>query len=114
MDYRLEPAYPLFHRLVPMLDQIATGFTFTEGPVWRGDNLLFSDIPNSRTVCYRPRLEGPEISTFRHPTGNANGLTLDHDGRLLACEHSGRRVSRIDHSGKVETIADSYQGKRLN
>jgi gluconolactonase len=97
-----------------MLDRVATGFGFTEGPVWRGDDLLFSDIPNSRTIRYQPGFGGAEITTFRHPTGNANGLTLDHEGRVLACEHSGRRVSRIDHAGKVETVADNYEGKRLN
>lgn len=114
MNYRFEPAYPTFARLVPMLDQIACGFGFTEGPVWRGEDLLFSDIPNSRTVRYRPTPAGPEITTFRHPSGNANGLTLDHQGRLIACEHSGRRVSRIGDDGRVETLADSYEGKRLN
>ena len=114
MNYRFDVAYPTFCRLVPMLDQIATGFGFTEGPVWRGEDLLFSDIPNSRTVHYRPTASGPEITTFRHPTGNANGLTLDHQGRLIACEHSGRRVSRVDHAGAVETLADRYEGKRLN
>ncbi|HZR01016.1 MAG TPA: SMP-30/gluconolactonase/LRE family protein [Chloroflexota bacterium] len=114
MDYRLEDAYPTFRRLVPMLDCVATGFTFTEGPVWRGDDLLFSDIPNNRTIRYRPLPEGPEITTFRTPSGNANGLTLDRQGRLLACEHSGRRVSRVDESGRAETVVDSYKGKRLN
>lgn len=114
MHYQLEPAYPLFPRIVPMLEQVACGFGFTEGPVWRGEELLFSDIPNSRTVRYRPGAGGAEISTFRHPTGNANGLTLDHQGRVLACEHSGRRVSRVGQDGKVETVADRYEGKRLN
>src|SRR5437870_10058441 len=114
MDYQLEATYPAFRRLVPMLDRLATGFTFTEGPVWRGDDLLFSDIPNSRTIRYRPLPEGPEITTFRLPTGNANGLTLDRHGRLLCCEHSGRRVSRVDSNGRVETVVDNYQGKKLN
>lgn len=97
-----------------MLDRVSGGFTFTEGPVWRGEDLLFSDIPASRTIRYRPSSGGAEISTFRYPTGNANGLTLDHEGRVLACEHTGRRVSRINEDGKVETVADSYDGKRLN
>ncbi|HLZ07637.1 MAG TPA: SMP-30/gluconolactonase/LRE family protein [Chloroflexota bacterium] len=114
MNYKLDAAYTTFSHVVPMLDQVATGFTFTEGPVWRGSDLLFSDINNSRTVRYQPLPEGPAISTFRTPSGNANGLTLDHEGRLLACEHSGRRVSRIDARGKVETIADNFEGKRLN
>lgn len=114
MDYRFEDAYPTFRHLVPMVDRIATGFTFTEGPVWRGDHLLFSDIPNSRTIRYRPLPEGPEITTFRHPTGNANGMTLDRHGNLLCCEHSGRRLSRVDTNGNVEPVAASYQGKKLN
>jgi gluconolactonase len=97
-----------------MLDRIATGFTFTEGPVWRGEDLLFSDIPNNRTVRYRPTPEGPEVTTFRHPTGNANGLTLDLEGNVIACEHTARRVSRVRADGTVETLADAYQGKRLN
>ena len=91
-DFRLEPAYATFHRLIPMLDRIASGFGFTEGPVWRGSDLLFSDIPNSRTIRYVPGSGGGEITTFRQPSGNANGLTLEHQKRLLACEHSGRRV----------------------
>jgi gluconolactonase len=114
MEYHLEETHPLFRRLVPMLDRVATGFSFTEGPVWRGDDLLFSDIPNSRTIRYRALPEGPELTTFRHPSGNANGLTLDRRGNLLACEHSGRRVSRVDARGRVETVVDNYQGKRLN
>lgn len=114
MDYRLEAAYPSFQRLAPVLERVATGFTFTEGPVWRGEDLLFSDIPNSRTIRYRPLPEGPEITTFRTPTGNANGLTLDRQGNLLCCEHSGRRVSRVDGQGAVEMVVDNYQGKRLN
>jgi sugar lactone lactonase YvrE len=114
MEYRLEDASPIFRRLFAMLDRVAGGFSFTEGPVWRGDDLLFSDIPNSRTVRYRPLPEGPEITTFRHPTGNANGLTVDREGNLIACEHSTRRVSRVDANGSAETLVDAYEGKRLN
>jgi sugar lactone lactonase YvrE len=114
MDYRLEDSSPVFRRVFGMLERIAGGFSFTEGPVWRGDDLLFSDIPNNRTVRYRPLPEGPEITTFRHPTGNANGLTLDLQGNLIACEHSTRRVTRIDANGNVETVVDAYEGKRLN
>ncbi|MBV9354600.1 MAG: SMP-30/gluconolactonase/LRE family protein [Chloroflexi bacterium] len=97
-----------------MLDRVASGFGFTEGPVWRGDQLLFSDIPNSRTIRYRPLPEGPEVTTFRHPTDNANGMTLDRQGNLIACEHTARRVSRVDREGRAELVVDAYQGKRLN
>jgi gluconolactonase len=114
MDYRLEDGTPAFRNLLQMLERVASGFSFTEGPVWRGDDLLFSDIPNSRTVRYRPLAEGPEITTFRHPTNNSNGLTLDLDGNLLACEHTSRSVTRVDAQGQVTTLAASYEGKRLN
>jgi gluconolactonase len=114
LDYQLEENHPSFRRLFPTLDQVAGGFTFTEGPVWREDRLLFSDIPNSRTVCYRPLPEGPEITTFRHPTGNANGLTLDRQGNVIACEHTTRQVTRIHGDGRVEVLASAYEGKRLN
>jgi gluconolactonase len=114
VDYAFEDVSPLFRRLVPMLDRVASGFGFTEGPVWRGDELLFSDIPNSRTIRYRSLPEGPEVTTFRHPTGNANGMTLDRQGNLIACEHAARRVSRVDHHGQAELVVDAYQGKRLN
>ncbi len=91
---------------------LATGFEFTEGPVWQDDgSLLFSDIPANRT--YRWTAEDGAV-VWREPTGNANGLTLDREGRLLACEHSGRQVSRIEPDGQVTTVADRYRGKRLN
>jgi gluconolactonase len=93
-------------------EQIATGFQFTEGPVWHPDGyLIFSDIPASRTYTWRP--DGT-VSVFREPSGFANGLTLDRERHLIACEHGGRRVSRIDADGTVTTLADSYGGKRLN
>jgi gluconolactonase len=104
----------VFRTLLGMLERVASGFSFTEGPVWRGDDLLFSDIPNNRTVRYRPLAEGPEISTFRHPTGNANGLTLDRHGHLISCEHTTRQVTRLDDQGQVHVLASSYEGKRLN
>lgn len=93
-------------------EQLATGFQFTEGPIWLADgSLLFSDIPANRT--YRWTAESGAV-IWREPTGNANGLTLDRQGRLLACEHSGRQVSRIEADGSVVVVADQYEGKRLN
>ena len=77
-------------------------------------SLLFSDIPNSRTVCWRESPEGFSVSTYRTPSGNANGLTLDGEGRLISCEHSARRVSRQEADGSYSSLADSYQGKKLN
>ncbi|MCH7626159.1 MAG: SMP-30/gluconolactonase/LRE family protein [Chloroflexi bacterium] len=98
----------------PTITHLATGFGFTEGPIWRGDHLLFTDIPNSRIVRYQVAEEGPVVSTFRYPSGNANGMTLDGDGNLVTCEHSNRRVTRTDDMGNITVLANRYEGKRLN
>ena len=95
-----------------VVERIAGGFGFTEGPVWRGDALLFSDIRNQRIVRWRQLREGPEVTTLCF--GQSNGLTLDQEGTLLAAEHGGRRVSRIAADGSRTTLAERYQGRRLN
>ncbi|HWE63250.1 MAG TPA: SMP-30/gluconolactonase/LRE family protein, partial [Chloroflexota bacterium] len=108
---------PAFWHLVArdaVLEHLATGFRTTEGPVWRGDHLLFTDIPRSRIVRWQMLPEGPEVRTFRAPTDNANGLTLDRAGRLICCEHTTRRVTRLDQDGTVTVLADRFKGKRLN
>lgn len=93
-------------------ERIATDLEFTEGPVWHPDgHLLFSDIP-ADTICkWTP--DG-KLEKFRSPSGNSNGLTLDRQGRLVACEHGNRRVSRTEQDGTIVTLADRYRGKRLN
>jgi gluconolactonase len=96
------------------LERVAGGFGFTEGPLWLGDHLLFSDIASSRIVRWQERPEGPELRTFRAPSNLANGLTVDRQGRLLACEGSTRRLTRTDRSGVVAVVADRYEGKRIN
>jgi len=93
-------------------EKLAGSFQFIEGPVWQADgSLLFSDIPASRIYRWTPD-EGAQV--WREPTGNSDGLTLDREGRLIACEHSGRRVSRTEADGAVVAIASHYQGGRLN
>lgn len=94
------------------VELVMEGFQFLEGPVWRPDGvLLFSDIP-ANTIY---QLEPPAtITSFRNPSGNANGLANDIDGLLLAAEHGNRRVSRTEAGGDVVTVADTYQGDRLN
>ncbi|MXY21466.1 MAG: SMP-30/gluconolactonase/LRE family protein [Dehalococcoidia bacterium] len=84
-----------------------------EGPLWWSDGgyLLFSDIHNNRRMKWSPD-EG--VTLFQQPTNHANGLTRDLKGRLLACEHSARRVTRQDSDGEVTTIANRYRGSRLN
>jgi gluconolactonase len=94
------------------IERVAGGLTFTEGPVWRRGQLLFSDIPNKRIVRWRRLPEGPELTTFA--TGMSNGLTLDRQGRVLAAEHDGRRVTRVADDGARTVLAEQFQGKRLN
>ena len=117
MDVQIEAHDNTIWQIVPekvSLEQVATGFGFTEGPIWYGDALLFSDIPRNRIVRWHMRGEGPEVTTFRSPSGNSNGLTLDRSGRLIACEHSTRRVTRTEVDGSVSVLAERYQGRRLN
>jgi gluconolactonase len=93
-------------------EKIVGGFEFTEGPIWHPDGyLLFSDIPAARIYRWSP--EGG-VSVWREGSGNSNGLTLDRQGRLVACEHGNRRVSRTLPDGTVVTVADQYEGRRLN
>jgi sugar lactone lactonase YvrE len=77
----------------------------------KGGYLLFSDIPANRIKKWTPK-DG--ISDFRFPSGKSNGLTFDRRGRLIACEHANRRVSRTEEDGTIVTIASHYKGKKLN
>ena len=84
-----------------------------EGPLWWADGgyLLFSDIHNNR----RMKLDSDQnISTFQEPTNRSNGLTRDLQGRLVACEHDSRRVTRLEANGDVTVLANSFQGRQLN
>lgn len=117
MDIQIEAYDSAVWQLVPekvTLERIATGFGFTEGPVWCGDHLLFSDIPQSRIVRWCVHDERQEVTTFRSPSGYSNGLTLDRKGRLIACEHGTRRVTRTETDGSVSVLAERYEGRRLN
>ena len=84
-----------------------------EGPLWwrEGGYLLFSDIHNSRRMKWTAD-EG--VSLFMEPTNRANGLTRDPSGRLLACEHDTRRVTRQEPDGSITVVASNYRGRRLN
>ena len=111
----LEVHNPGLHGLIAPdtpIERGAGGLTFTEGPVWRGDALLFSDIPNKRIARWRRLPEGPELTTYA--TGMSNGLTLDRQGQVLAAEHDGRRVTRVADNGMRTVLAEQFQGKRLN
>ncbi len=100
------------------LHKLWTGAAWAEGPVWFGDarQLLFSDIPNDRILRFVPDASGlaGQVSVFREPAQHANGHTRDRQGRLVSCEHGGRRVTRTEHDGRVTVVADRWAGKRLN
>jgi gluconolactonase len=116
-----QPTYeiidPRFDALVngnAHLDQLYTGCKWAEGPAWFGGGryLVWSDIPNNRMMRY-DETDG-SVSVFRSPSNNSNGNTVDRRGRLVTCEHGGRRVSRTEHDGTTVIIADRFEGKRLN
>jgi len=96
------------------LDRLHTGCRWAEGPAYlpAARSLVWSDIPNDRML----RLDecSGAVSVFRQPAGHSNGNTVDRSGRLVTCEHGGRRVSRTEFDGRVITLADRYDGKRLN
>ncbi|TKD13089.1 SMP-30/gluconolactonase/LRE family protein [Polyangium fumosum] len=98
---------------VGTVEQVQGNFMFTEGPQWNPatKTLLFTDIPANRIYEHTP---GGAIDVFREPSANTNGLALDQNGLLIACEHSGRRVSRTLANGTLASIADTYDGKKLN
>jgi gluconolactonase len=122
---RLDPALDAIVPANPKIEKLASGFQFTEGPVWvrDGNYLLFSD-PNNNTI-YRWTTEG-QVSIFRTKSGYAgvdigaykqpgsNGLTLDKEGRLTINQHGNRQVVRLEKNGVVTVLADRYEGKRLN
>jgi len=94
------------------LEKVAGDFQFIEGPILHPDGfLLFSDIPAN--IIYK-LTSNQQVEVFRRPSGKANGNTLDKENRLLTAEHENRRVSRTEKDGKVITLADRYEGKRLN
>ena len=96
------------------VERLWSGARWSEGPVWfaAGRYLLWSDIPNNRILRWDDT-DG-SVSCFRHPSDNANGHTVDRQGRLVSCEHLTRRVTRTEHDGSITVIADRFEGKRLN
>ena len=96
----------------PDAERLATGFGFTEGPLWHPDGyLLFVDIP--RSLIFR-LVPGGEPEVIRENSGGSNGLTFDLQGRLVMCEGNNRRVTRMETDGAVTPLATEWEGKRLN
>ena len=108
-SHEFETLFPEDAVLVP----VATGFKFTEGPVWipAAGKLLLSDIPANRIFSLTST---GRSAIFRKRSGGSNGLTLDKLGRLVVCEQSGRRVSRTEKDGSITVLAASFRDKRLN
>jgi gluconolactonase len=124
---KVERLDPRFDELIPkdaVIEKLAEGFKWTEGPVWIPGRkfLLFSDIPNNAIIQWSEP-EGKRL--FMKPAGytgaaprggesGTNGLTLDCEGRLVMCQHGDRRVVRVEKDGHWTTLVDKYQGKRFN
>lgn len=121
---RLDPALDELIDPDAQIEQIATGFQFTEGPLWHPDGyLLFSDPnanviyayhPNGNVAIHRTKsgYSGFDIGEYHQP--GSNGLTFDSEGRLVICEHGNRRVVRLEHKGPLTVLADRFEGLRLN
>ncbi len=121
---RLDPSLGSLIARDARVELLDVGFAWPEGPVWvtREGCLLFSDIPRNAILKWTER-QGASI--WMQPSGytgiayygkepGSNGLTIDGEGRLWACEHGDRRVSRLEPRGGKITIVDSYEGQRLN
>lgn len=95
------------------VEKFIGGYRFTEGPVWshEGGFLLFSDVPSGRILKVTP---GEPAVVFRDKTQGGSGNALDGQGRVYTCETRGRRVVRADRNGKLEVLAERWEGKRLN
>jgi gluconolactonase len=123
----LEVNDPNFFTLIELsapIQKLASGFDWSEGPVWIKDGgyLLFSDVPSNTVYRWK---EGDGVSVFLKPSGytgstpragepGSNGLTTDSQGRLVLCEHGDRRIGRVEKDGRHVTLADKFNGKRFN
>lgn len=110
----LDPRFEHYRLSHATVERLWTGCRWAEGPVWLGDAraLLWTDLPNDRILRWDE--ETGDVAPYRTPSGKANGLTRDRQGRLIACEHGGRRLTRTEYDGSITIMADSYQGKPLN
>jgi gluconolactonase len=110
----LDPRFEQYWLKQSAVERLYTGCRWSEGPVWFGDGryLLWSDIPNNRVLKWEEATG--TVSVFQQPSNFANGHTRDRHGRLITCEHGGRRVTRTEYDGTLTVLMDTWQGHRLN
>jgi gluconolactonase len=110
----LDPSFARYRLFNASVERLATGMRWCEGPVWVGDArcVLWSDIPNNSIMRWDE--ETGRTTIFRKPSNNSNGLTRDRQGRLITCEHGGRRVTRTEYDGSITVLIDKFEGKQLN
>src|SRR6201989_2947306 len=112
--HALDPRFEKYWLKLSAVERLTTARRLAEGPGWFGDGryLLCSDIPNHRIIKWEE--ETGAVSIYRKPSNFGNGNTRDRQGRLITCEHGGRRVTRTEYDGSITVIMDSFNGKRLN
>ncbi len=110
----IQPSFLRYRLMNASVERLATGMAWAEGPVWFGDGryLLWSDIPNDRMMRWDET--SGAVSVFRQSSHHANGNTRDRSGRLITCEHVGRRVTRTEYDGSITVLMDRWEGKRLS
>ena len=116
---RLDPAFDKLIAPDAKVEVLATGFNWSEGPVWKDGQILFSDVPENTVFGWK---EGEtSAATFLKPSGSlsgdgqgSNGLAVDAGGSLILCQHGERRIARLEKDGSFTSLADRYEGKRFN
>ncbi|PIB42102.1 gluconolactonase [Pseudomonas sp. 2822-15] len=110
----LDPLFAHYRIAHAKVERLGGGLRWAEGPAWFADGrfLLFTDLPNDRIMRWDEATG--VLGVFRQPANQANGMTRDRQGRLLVCEHGGRRVTRTEYDGSITVLADSFAGKPLN
>jgi gluconolactonase len=119
---RLDPAFDKLVAPGTKVEKLAEGFTWSEGPVWINESVVFSDVPTN--IAYRWKEGMTKAEEFLNPSGlttptpgfreqGSNGLGRDAQGRLILCQHGDRRIARYEN-GKFSTLADRFEGKRFN
>lgn len=110
----LDPRFKHLVKTSARVERLSTGCRWAEGPAWfpAHRSLVWSDIPNDRMLRWDETTGATGV--FRLPCGFSNGNTVDRQGRLVTCEHGGRRVTRTEHDGSVTVLADRFEGRRFN